>query len=200
MTNWPAGFGLVEALEALHELAFADGEGLVGLAFLEFLADAEDAVEAGVDDGVEFFVAQGVGFADDMAAFGVADEDVLDAQVEEHGGGNFAGEGAVFFKIGVLGAQADGGAFGGGDGVKVDKGGNHGDFRRTRIGRTLAARPVARATAWAFERFIFQLPATKGLRIVVLFHSRDREKRGHYPRKEREKKKGLANCPRVLWV
>src|ERR1035437_2969067 len=31
----------------------------------------------------------------------------------------------------------------------------------------LAARPEARATAWALVRFIFQLPATKGLRMGV---------------------------------
>ena len=73
--------------EAVAELADVDRVGLTGLALFHLLADAEVDLEAGFERGEDLLVAEHVGLTDDVAAFGVTDEDGLDAEVLELGEG-----------------------------------------------------------------------------------------------------------------
>ena len=87
--------------------AFAFGEGF---------ADADDGSESRGQGGFGFFGYRFVGFAEELAAFGMADDDVAASGFGEHGGGNFSGEGAFFFPVDVLSGDGDFCVFGGFDG------------------------------------------------------------------------------------
>jgi len=101
------GVGGGDAVEGGAELSFVDGVGFAGFALFDGFADAEDWAEAGVECGAEFVVEELVLFADDVASFGVSDEDGGAVEVSEHVGGDFACEGAVGLVVDVLCAEGE---------------------------------------------------------------------------------------------
>ena len=78
--------------------------GHAQLALFQALTDADDGMKAGLQSGVHLFIYGDVGLAEILAAFAVADDDVLHAQVLEHVGRDFTGICAVFFIKYILGA------------------------------------------------------------------------------------------------
>ena len=81
--------------------------GPVGLALFERLADAEDDLQPGGQGGVDLAVDERVGLAQLVPAFAVAEDDVLAADVDQHGRADLAGEGAFLLGVAVLAAQRD---------------------------------------------------------------------------------------------
>ena len=76
--------------------------------FFQHFADAEDGSKSGLQRAFQAAVHGVVGFAEVLAALGVADDDKLEpAGTGEHGGRNFAGEGALVFPIDILRAHFD---------------------------------------------------------------------------------------------
>ena len=122
--------------------------------------------QPGGQGGVDLLVDGRVGFAQDVPAFAVAEDDVRAAEVAEHGGAEFAGEGPVLLVIHVLGAQGDLRA---GDrpahGVEIAAWRADGQIDAVERLRPAFATPSANATAEARFEFIFQLPAINGRRI-----------------------------------
>ena len=100
-----------EVVEAGVDLAGDDGGDLVGFALDEGLADAHDWDEVVVEGGLYFLVDGLVGFVEVLAAFGVADDDVIGSGVFDLEGGALAGVGAGVFWVGVLGGYGDVGVF-----------------------------------------------------------------------------------------
>src|SRR5262249_36879604 len=92
---------------AARELALEDFvlEAIVAI-FLSF-AKANDGSEAGYQRRKGLLRDIVVGFAEELAALGVADDDVAAARFDEHWGGDFAGEGAFFAPRDVLAADGD---------------------------------------------------------------------------------------------
>ena len=89
------------------------------LPLLQALAHADDGMQTRLQSGQNLLVDGEIRFAEILAALGVADDDVFDAQVLEHIGGNLAGVGAGLFIEHVLRAHGDAqvleGLQGGGD-------------------------------------------------------------------------------------
>ena len=85
--------GVFDVGQAGFKLASDYGFGCALSTLAEGFADAEDGYEAGVDGGFHFLSDYVVALAHEVATLGVADDDVL-AESLEHGGGDFAGEGA----------------------------------------------------------------------------------------------------------
>ena len=83
-------------------MSHVHGVGLTRFALLKRFADAEDDFEARRESRADLLIDQHVAFADDMAAFAVADEDGFDAQVSELRQADFAGERAVGLVVEVL--------------------------------------------------------------------------------------------------
>ena len=77
------------------------------LPLLQALAHADNGVQPGLQSGQNLLVDGEIRFAEILAALGMADDDVLDAQVLQHVGGDLAGVGALLLKIHVLGAHGD---------------------------------------------------------------------------------------------
>ena len=78
--------------------------------------------------GLELEVHRLVGFGEVLAALGVAEDDILDAEVLEHSGRDFAGVGAIGLPVHILSAEADLRAFergGGGRDVHEGHADNH---------------------------------------------------------------------------
>ena len=82
-------------------------QSLAGLALGEQFAHADDRRQPRGQGRVELLVDGGVGFAQDVPPLAVAENDVFAAEIAEHGGAQFAGEGPVLFVVHVLGAQGD---------------------------------------------------------------------------------------------
>ena len=84
------------------------GDALFSL--FEHLTDAEDDLESGVQRGAGAGVDGLVGLTEVLSALGMADNDILDAHLGEHLGGDFAGEGAGDCPVAVLRADVEVGA------------------------------------------------------------------------------------------
>jgi len=78
-----------------------------GIALFEGLADTDDRFETTGEGGVDFFVNQRVGLAENLPAFAVAQDHEADEKLAQHGGADLAGEGARHFEIHILRAEAD---------------------------------------------------------------------------------------------
>jgi hypothetical protein len=89
------------------ELVDDDLHGLVGLALLEGLADAEDDVDAAVESGLGLVGDESVALLQDDAALAVADQSPGNVGVLELRGGDLAGESAVGLVEDVLGGDLD---------------------------------------------------------------------------------------------
>src|SRR5439155_14130186 len=96
--------------EGAVDLAAKDFFHLTRLSFGTRFADADHGPQAGGQDGAELLVYGLVGLAEVSAALGVADQQVIH-QASEHFDADLAGEGAFFFPVDVLGADAERGAF-----------------------------------------------------------------------------------------
>ncbi len=81
--------------------------GHAQLTLLQALADADDGVQAGLQGGVDLLVDGEVGLVIVLTALGVADDDVLDARLLEHLGGDLAGVGAVGLIVAGLSTDGD---------------------------------------------------------------------------------------------
>src|ERR1035437_8180720 len=99
-----------EALTAQHIV------GEAGFTIFEDFSHANDEDESGFDGGLELEVDGVIGLAEVLAAFGVPDDDVGNADCEQHGGVDFSGEGAFLFPVEILSADGDVRSFGSGDG------------------------------------------------------------------------------------
>ena len=77
------------------------------LPLFQALAHAQDGAQPGLQRGAELAVDALVALGKEGAALGVADDDVFDAQLPQHGGGDFAGVGAGGGLMHVLGADGD---------------------------------------------------------------------------------------------
>ncbi len=93
--------------------------GHAQLTLLQALTHADDGAQAGIQSGMDLLVDGEVGLVVVLTALGVANDDVLYAQLLEHVGGNFAGVGTLLLEVDVLGADGHAGileqAQGGGD-------------------------------------------------------------------------------------
>lgn len=87
------------------ELADDNLHGLVGLALLEGLANAEDDVDAAVKGSLGLAGDEGVALLEDDTALAVADQGPGDVGVLELGSGDLAGEGTVGLVEDVLGGD-----------------------------------------------------------------------------------------------
>src|SRR5208282_3123467 len=95
-----------------------------GFAFFEDFSHADNGDESSFDGGLELEVDGVIGLAEVLAAFGVSDDDVGDADGEQHGGVDLAGEGAFLLPVKILRADRDVRSLGGGDsGVNTEVGG-----------------------------------------------------------------------------
>ena len=103
-------------MKGAETLAAQDVVGESGFAFFEDFSDADDGDESGFEGGLELEVDGVIGLAEVLAAFGVSDDDVGDADGEQHGGVDLAGEGAFLFPVEILRADGDVRALGRGDG------------------------------------------------------------------------------------
>jgi hypothetical protein len=90
-----------------RELVDDDFHGLVGLALLESLANAEDDVDASVESGLGLVGDESVALLEDYAALAVADQSPGDVGVLELRGGDLAGESTVGLVEDVLGGDLD---------------------------------------------------------------------------------------------
>ena len=105
-----------EAGQRAANLRGDDGVGAATLALLERFADADDRRETGDQRRLRLGVDDRVGLAEERAAFGVAEDHILAAQINEHRRGHFAGEGAARLVVHVLAAEGDArGAFAAGE-------------------------------------------------------------------------------------
>ena len=111
--------------ESALELAVEHLLGLAGFALGERFANADDRLEAGGKGGAELASDRFVGFAEKLAALGVADDDARAARFDEHRRGDFAGERALRLPVEILRGDRDGRAARGFDG-----GGERGEPRR----------------------------------------------------------------------
>lgn len=103
---------IIEVLEAVSregtfELGLQNFVFLAGLAFFERFADAKDGAEFIFDGRAELFVNEGVGFAEELSAFAMTDDDVADKKLAKHLCADFTGVGTGSFEIKVLGAEFD---------------------------------------------------------------------------------------------
>ena len=92
--------------QPLARLALQHGFGLAGFVFGQRLADAHDWLQPTGEHGPHFLIHQLIALAEDLAAFGVADDDVVH-DAREHVDGDFTGERALRFEVGVLRAEFD---------------------------------------------------------------------------------------------
>ena len=148
------------------ELTADDGGRLALFALGEQLAHADDRHQPGGQGGADLEIDLLVGFAQDVPALAVSQDDVAAAQVDQHRGADLAGEGAAGFVIHVLGAERDCASPGPRRPRRPDR--RSAGKRRRRP--AVAARPgrslrLARATAAARSRFIFQFPAISERRM-----------------------------------
>ena len=74
--------------EELKPILPRELQGHAHVPLLQALAHADDGVQARLQGGVDLLVDGDVGLAEVLAALGVADDDVLHAQVLEHVGGH----------------------------------------------------------------------------------------------------------------
>jgi len=88
---------------------------LPGFSLGENFADADDGDEAVLEGGFEFLVDELVGFAEVLAALGVAEDDMRGADGFEHQRRGFAGVGALVGEVHVLRTDGDPGTGGGRD-------------------------------------------------------------------------------------
>ena len=107
------GGNLVEGAQAL---AAQHVVGESGFALFEHFADADDGDESRFERGLEFEIDGVVGLAEILAAFGVSDDDVGDADGDQHAGADFAGVSAFLLPVHVLRADGNVGALRGMDG------------------------------------------------------------------------------------
>ena len=158
-----------QAGQTVRKLLRQNGFGLVAVALLELLADGEDDQEPGLEGGMDLFIDKRVAFAgtDGVAALGVSENHVRAADVRRASPGLISPVNAALgLEVAVLGAELDGRA--------LEVPGDRRPGRRT-AGRPPPRpagepprdflRPSTRAAASALVVFIFQLPATKILRI-----------------------------------
>ena len=96
-----------KSVEAARQLGRQHFFGAVAGAFGVGLADADNRLEARRERGLDAGVHGLVGLAEILAAFAVADDDVFDAGLLEHGRGDLAGERAGFGPVDVLRADLD---------------------------------------------------------------------------------------------
>ena len=75
------------------------------LAFFQHFANAADGGESGFKCGLQAQIDGVVGLAEILPTLGVAHNPVSDAEGQQHGSRNFAGECAHFFPMQVLGAD-----------------------------------------------------------------------------------------------
>ena len=93
------------------ELGLDDLVNAAGLTLLEGLADAEDDLHPELQSLRGLASRVGVGLAHLSAALRVADDDALDAGVQEQLSGDLAGPGAWGLEVAVLGSNVDVAAF-----------------------------------------------------------------------------------------
>src|SRR5581483_5127816 len=96
-----------QPLEPAVDLGTHPPEGLVGVALLLGLADAQDRLEPVLERRLELEVARGVELAEVLPPLRVADDDVRAADVLEQPGRDLAGPGALVFPEAVLRRQPD---------------------------------------------------------------------------------------------
>src|SRR5215470_2559052 len=87
---------------AAKELRLANLMSLTGFMLGQGFADTNDGNECGSERCFGFLSHGLVGFAEKLAALGMADDDVAAASVDKHIGRDFAGEGAFLFPVDVL--------------------------------------------------------------------------------------------------
>ena len=142
-----------------------DGPGLAGLPLLQRLAHADDRRQPAARAASTFLFTSWLGLLKNLPPLAVAEDDVLAADVLEHGGADFAGERAFRLVIAILSAQPVGRSL---DGLnhRLPGRGWAGKWRHphAEVPPTFA-QPAAKATASARLRFIFQLPAMNFRRI-----------------------------------
>ena len=88
--------------EAADELVVEDEVGFAKVAFVGSFADAEDGGDVVPEGGGDFLADVAVGFAEDVATLGMADEGVV-YDAAELVGGSFAGKGTEVAVVEVLG-------------------------------------------------------------------------------------------------
>jgi len=108
---WAIGTGKTatprQAVQTLRDLQFHDFPSHAHVALFQEFADAEHGEEARREAGLDLLVDHFVGFAHDVAPLAVAQENGDDADLLEHGRGDFAREGALGLPVDVLGADLD---------------------------------------------------------------------------------------------
>lgn len=99
--------GCGDTCEAATELCFQDFLLTTCIALFQGLADAEDGAQAAGQRGEDFFVNEGIGLPENLAAFAVAENHIAHKKLAQHGGADFSGEGTGHLEIHVLRAEAD---------------------------------------------------------------------------------------------
>lgn len=116
-------------MEAPFELGLDDLLGGAGLALRQRFAEADDGGKLVGKGGQDFLVDAGVRFAEELATFAVAENDVLASDIFEHFPADFAGEGSFLRGVHVLSAEGDEASFDSiSDFAEVDMGRADGDL------------------------------------------------------------------------
>ena len=97
----------VEPRKTVLRLAQDDRRGVAVVVLLLGFSDAQDRHQAMLDRGEDLAIYQFVGLAADVAALGVAEDYVGDANRLEHRRGDLAGERALVFVMHILRGQRD---------------------------------------------------------------------------------------------
>ena len=108
-------------MKGAQALAAQNVFGQIGFAFFQDFADTDDGHESRFQRGFQLEIDGVVGFAEVLAAFGMADDDMSSADIQQHAGANFAGESAFFFPVHVLPADCDIRSLGGFDSGSKDR-------------------------------------------------------------------------------
>src|SRR5271155_2469258 len=96
-----------QRVQAALKLAFQHGVGQICVALGGQFSDANDWSEPSMESGAQLAIYGFVRFAEELAAFGMADNYGAATRFHQHGHGNFAGEGAFSFPMRVLGRNGD---------------------------------------------------------------------------------------------
>ena len=99
--------------QAAEELPLANLMSLTEFTLDQGFADTNDGNESRGESCFGFLSHGLVGFAKKLPALGVADDDVPAAGFDKHIGGDFAGEGPLFFPVDILRGDGDVRVFGG---------------------------------------------------------------------------------------
>jgi len=81
--------------------------GAAGFPLGQLLSEAGDHLEPFCERKADLLADELVGLAEDVASFGVAEDDPLAAEVLDHGGGDLPGEGALANLVAVLGRNSN---------------------------------------------------------------------------------------------